>query len=262
MDGIHNFNTAALDHFQCHAGHPSARPKLMGVVGDAGRATTSYLIPSVLAAGGFPTGILGSLGAFDGSQWAAVPARRGTGAFALWIANVTANHCSHAVIEHCDRTILGDQLGGFALDLACFSDLGPGCFDSWTRRKQIGAILDCLAPEGFAIVNADDPAAEWLLEQIDGPVLTVGMRRAAEITATVVERWPGEQTFLLSTESETIPVRTRLLGDENVINCLLAAAVGTVYGIDLPAIVRGLEAIERMPDDAEIVEQTMFNRAA
>ena len=35
-----------------------------------------------------------------------------------------------------------------------------------------------------------------------------------------------------------------MIGRHHVYNCLTAAAVGLAYGIDLPTVVRGLEAVQ------------------
>ena len=265
MDSVHKPSRTALKHFcQSPSGPWNAYPKMIGVTG-AGRTTTSYLIPSALAAGGYPTGVYGCLGAFDGRRWAiASPWRDHGGRFAKWMASLTANGCSHGVIEHCATGVYSNELTEFSLDIACITDLDPAgsraSRDDWSADAR--QLLDRLAPEGFAIINADDEAADDLLAEISGPVITVGVKRPAEITATIIERYPSEQTFLLSAENETIAVRTRLCGDENLTCCLLAAAVGSVYGIELSAIVRGLEAIEQMPDNADAWNQTAGNRAA
>ena len=104
------------------------------------------------------------------------------------------------------------------------------------------------------MINADDPAAAGFLHLLEGPVLTVAVRRAAEITGQLIERFPSEQTFLLRAGSETMPVRTRMIGDHHVYNCLVAAAVGLAYGIDLTTVVRGLQSIEHVPGRLERIE--------
>jgi len=45
-----------------------------------------------------------------------------------------------------------------------------------------------------------------------------------------------------------------MIGDHHVANCLAAAAVGLVFGGELTAIARGLEAIERVPNRLDRVE--------
>ena len=76
--------------------------------------------------------------------------------------------------------------------------------------------------------------AAGYLRQIDGPALTVGIDSPAEIMGTPIEQFPSEQTFLITAGSDTVPVRTQMIGRHHIYNCLKAAAVGLAYGIELP----------------------------
>ena len=69
-----------------------------------------------------------------------------------------------------------------------------------------------------------------------------------------VEQFPSEQTFLLTAGSETVPVRTHMIGTHHIYNCLTATAVGLTYGIDLSTVVRGLEAVDYVPGRLQRVE--------
>ena len=51
-----------------------------------------------------------------------------------------------------------------------------------------------------------------------------------------------------------MPVRTRVIGDAHVYNCLMAAAVGLIYGVKLTDIVRGLERLEKIPGRMERID--------
>jgi UDP-N-acetylmuramoyl-L-alanyl-D-glutamate--2,6-diaminopimelate ligase len=126
-----------------------------------------------------------------------------------------------------------------------------GSVRNYRRAKQ--RLFDCLSPDGFAVINADDPGSRSLLSTLDHPVMTVGMDNPAELTATVVERHNSEQTFLLEAGCETVPVRTRNIGDDFVRACLMAAAVGLASGIDLETVVRGLEAVDQIPGRMEFI---------
>ncbi|HEX4148235.1 MAG TPA: UDP-N-acetylmuramyl-tripeptide synthetase, partial [Pirellulales bacterium] len=121
-------------------------------------------------------------------------------------------------------------------------------------RRAKGRLFEHLAPEGFAIVNGDDRVARKYLDRVDGPCLTIGLDEPAEISATPLEQSRSEQTFLLSIGDEATAVRTPLVGRHNIYNCLMAAAVGFTYGIDTRTIVRGLEAVDRMPGRLERLE--------
>ena len=45
-----------------------------------------------------------------------------------------------------------------------------------------------------------------------------------------------------------------MIGDHHVANCLVAAAVGLIYGIDLADVARGLEQVEQVPGRMERLE--------
>ncbi len=85
-------------------------------------------------------------------------------------------------------------------------------------------------------------------------MLTVGIHKPANVTAQILQRAKSEQTFLLTAGEMTVAVRTAMIGDHHVQNCLLATAVGLAEGIDLPTIVRGLENVTRVPGRLERIE--------
>ena len=82
----------------------------------------------------------------------------------------------------------------------------------------------------------------------------MGIESPAEITAVPVEQCISEQTFLLTAGSETVPVRTQMIGTHHIYNCLAAAAVGLAYGIELTTVVRGLESVGHVPGRLERIE--------
>ncbi|MCE9604102.1 MAG: UDP-N-acetylmuramyl-tripeptide synthetase [Planctomycetia bacterium] len=252
-------DTAAAYGLICQAlaGNPSRNLKTIGVAGSFGKTTTGYLIGSVLNASGITTGMLGSLGYCDGreisdARWTTPPQH----VAAAWLARMVDNGCTHAVAELSGRGLRQSHMAGVAFDALCVTNLRSEHEDSSSAecRTMTSRMLEHLTPEGLLVVNVDDPGAAALAERHAGPMLTVGMNLAAEISANVVERHRSEQTFLLSFGREVVPVRTPLIGDHNVANCLLAAAIGTAYGIAPTKIVRGLEEVRELPGRLERIE--------
>lgn len=245
----------------CHglAGDPSRRLKVVGVTGTNGKTTTTYLIASVLAAAGHRSGVLGTLGCFDGEEFLSGQLTTPSPAeLASRLARMVGRDCSHAAMEVSSHALDQSRVAGTVFDTVCVTnvrrdhlDYHPSVLD---YRRAKSKLFGYLRPEGLAVLNADDPASNAYLPQIDGPVLTVGVRSAAEITGTLVEQFASEQTFLLTAGSETMPVHTRMIGLHHVYNCLSAAAVGLAYGIDLATVVRGLEAVEHLPGRLERIE--------
>lgn len=86
-----------------------------------------------------------------------------------------------------------------------------------------------------------------ILAEHDGPALTYGMHHPADLSATVVEHHVNEQVFLLTVGDESAAVRTRVVGETHVQNCLAAATIAKVYGVSLGAIVKGIEQVTVVP---------------
>jgi len=174
------------------------------------------------------------------------------------LARMVAAGCSHSVMEVSSHALCQGRVAGVQFDSAIVTNVRRDHLDyhgSVENYRQAKArVFELLAPQGLAVINADDPASVQYLTRIDGPVLTVGIERPAEITATVVEQYASEQTFLLTAGSDTLAVRTAMIGRHHVYNCLAAAALGLGQGIDLATIVRGLEAIQYVPGRMQRME--------
>ncbi len=245
----------------CHtlAGNPSKRLKVIGITGTSGKTTTSYLISGILAAAGHSAGVLGTLVYYDGVDVEPAPLTTPPApALATWLARMEYNGCTHAIIEASSHALAQDRLAGMHLDIACVCNARHDHLDFHGSEEDYHAakarIFDYLRPEGIAVVNADDRGSAAMVDLIEGPGLTVAVDSEAEVTATIIEQCSSEQLFLLHTDCETVPVRTRLVGTHNVYNCLMAAAVGISYGVDLQTIARGLEAVDRVPGRLERLE--------
>ncbi|MCU0962282.1 MAG: UDP-N-acetylmuramoyl-L-alanyl-D-glutamate--2,6-diaminopimelate ligase [Pirellulaceae bacterium] len=241
------------------AGQPDQSLHLVGVTGSHGKTTTAVLLASVLQAAQQSVGMTCSLGYCDGQE--TEPADDTTPpshTLARWLARMVTAGCSHAVVEVSSEALATRRLAGVSLDAAVLTNVRRehlqlhGNVANYRRAKQ--RLFAHLKPGGFAVANADDAASLEIVQSLHAPLITVGIRHAAQVQAQVIERLPSEQTFLMTAGQECIPVRTRTIGDPFVYACLSAAAVGLVMGWDLATVVRGLEAVDRVPGRLERLE--------
>ena len=240
-------------------GNPSDAMHLVGITGTNGKTTTGLLIASVLRTAGMKTGFTGSLVHSDSAE--SMPAQRTTPTppeMANWLFRMADHGCTHAVIEASSRALAQRRTAGLNFDAALITNIRRDHADYHgsvsNYRKAKARLLSQLRPGGFAVLNADDAGSQALMAKLDCPAITFGIQQSAEVMGSIIERCPSEQTFLLTAGNEAVPVRTRMIGDHHLANCLAAAAVGLVYGADLTVIARGLEAIERLPNRLDRVE--------
>jgi UDP-N-acetylmuramoyl-L-alanyl-D-glutamate--2,6-diaminopimelate ligase len=244
---------------QALAGHPCRQLRTIGITGTAGKTVTAMLLASIFEKAGEAVGVLSSIGYSDSlTQTAPRQATPTTGQLADWLGRMATAGCDSAVIELSSRALAERRAAGLELDAAVLTNIGRDHLDlhntpqAYRRAKR--RMFSLLKAGGVAVVNADDHRCRNLLPAISAACLTYGLYAEADITATVVERHRSEQTFVLSAGGESVPVRSRMIGDHHVSNCLAAAAVGLSCGLDLTTIVQGLEAIDHVPGRLERLE--------
>lgn len=226
--------------------------KIVGVAGETGKTSTAYLLASVLENADQRVGIMGSLGCCDGRDVELNrPSRYRSIDLLWWLLRMSWNGCTHAILELGESVLAAPAVRGVEFDVVCVTNrrLGQSRKSDTTR-----AVLDQLSFHGVAVLNADDDGAAALADDTGAATITVGVREHAEITATCIEKLVSEQTFLLNIGSDSTVVRVPLPGEHNLSNCLVAAAVGTVYGINLADLARGLESVRSMPGRLERIE--------
>jgi UDP-N-acetylmuramoyl-L-alanyl-D-glutamate--2,6-diaminopimelate ligase len=244
---------------QALAGNPSRQLKTIGVTGTAGKTVTAMLIASVFEAAGETAGVMSSMGHSDSVvQRAATSSTPTAPEFASWLARMAKAGCEAGVIEVSSRALAEHRASGMELDAAVLTNIQSEHLDEHNSARAYQQIkrriFKLLKTGGVAVVNADDHRCRNLVGELSAPCLTYALHAEADVTAQVLERCPSEQTFLLTAGSDSAPVRTRMIGDHHVSNCLAAAAVGLSLGIDWQAIIRGIEAVERVPCRMERLE--------
>lgn len=235
---------------------PSREMNMVGITGTSGKTMTAFLTAAVFGAAHENVGLLNSLGCFDGidassSTITSLPPKRTSS----WLSRMYQNDCSCAVMEVSSRALAQSRLDGIEFQTICLTNVMRdhidfhGSIDNYRKAKM--RIFEYLTRDGVAILNADDPIASEVTRWLKIPTITYGMHEEANVTAMVLEQVLSEQTILLSAGSETLPLRTRIVGNHFIYNCLAAAAIGLRCGYDLAQIVRGLESVDLIPGRME-----------
>ena len=244
---------------QALAGVPSRRAATIGVSGTDGKTVTSHLIHSVLRQAGVSAGLASSIQTgWNDYVDTNSPEQLNSPSLAALLANMVMNDCTHAIVEAPNDSLAQHAFSGIELDIAVLTNIRRDHLTYHTTPQNYHRVktrmLEYLKPNGFAVLNADDPTTNKLLDEVDVPALTIGIHQAAEIKAKMIDRYRGEQTFVIQAGNQTIPIRTKMIGKHHIYNCLTATAVALGMGIDLQTIARGLENVEQVPGRMERIE--------
>ncbi len=121
-------------------------------------------------------------------------------------------------------------------DLAVVTTVAPVHLEFFGSLAEIARakyeIIETLPPGGVAVLNADDDYVCQFGRDFKGKVVTFGIKRSADVTATKVRLNGAEgSTFELVVGSVGEPVTFPLVGEHNIYNALAAAAAAMERGI-------------------------------
>lgn len=117
---------------------------------------------------------------------------------------------------------------------------GLGSLTNVARAKA--ELVEALGPDKTAILNLDDAMFSELVTHCRCRVLTFGTSKDADIRAENPRLSNGRVSFDLITDRGSAPVTLNTPGLFMVHNALAAAGAGTVAGLGLDLIIKGLEA--------------------
>ncbi|GAB4119136.1 MAG: UDP-N-acetylmuramate--L-alanine ligase [Sideroxydans sp.] len=210
----------------------------IAVAGTHGKTTTTSLVTSVLAKGGFdPTFVIGGRLNSSGAN-----ARLGTGEFIVAEADESDASFLYlppilAVVTNIDA----DHMETYGHD---FNKLKQAFVDFIERLPFYGRAMLCI----------DDANVREILPRISKPVTTYGISEAAQIRAVNVRHEGGKMRFtaqcrhdekcLFDGKPLDLDITLNLAGEHNVLNALAAIAVGLEVGVAPSAIVAALNEFE------------------
>jgi UDP-N-acetylmuramoyl-L-alanyl-D-glutamate--2,6-diaminopimelate ligase len=248
---------------QALVGDPSESLITLGVTGTAGRTVTALLLRAVFEAAGGRFGLISRLGWSDGRAEHPVGAGvSGPGAegLAAMLARMVEAGCAGAVVELGPDALERRRVEGVAFDAAAVTDLGgPPALgpEALTARRNASArLVKRVAPGGAAVVNADEPACEILgAVNLDARRVTFGLSGPADVSARVERLDRSGSRFVLRGFDREARVALRLPGERAVAHALAAAAVAHARGLDVGAVVAGLESVAEVPGRLEPVDE-------
>jgi UDP-N-acetylmuramoyl-tripeptide--D-alanyl-D-alanine ligase len=208
---------------------------VVGVTGSSGKTSTKDLLAAVLAPLGATVAPPGSFNNELGLPWTALRADAATRHLVLEFSARGPGHIARLAAAVPPRIGLVLNVGR--------AHVGEFGSVAGTAAAK-GELVEALAPEGTAVLNADDPLVAAMAARTSARVVTFG-RGAADVRAEDVVLDGGRARFTLVTRTGgRAPVALRLVGEHQVSNALGAAAVALELGGTPEGVAAALSAAE------------------
>ncbi len=244
-------------------GNPASELLLLGVTGTNGKTTTTMLLESILRAGRYRTGLIGTIETRVGDDRR--PGVRTTPEsldLHRLFAEMVAEGVKAVAMEVTSHALALHRVEGIHFEVASFTNLSQDHLDFHTGMEDyFAAKKELFTPQrsARATINIDDPYGRRLMDESGVPAISFGVAPDAAVRAEKIAAGTTRTDLVVAVEhtelpSSRIPISTGLVGLFNVSNCLAAVATGLACGIDPDAVAAGIENLRTVPGRFESVD--------
>jgi UDP-N-acetylmuramoyl-L-alanyl-D-glutamate--2,6-diaminopimelate ligase len=241
---------------------PDERLSLTGITGTNGKTTTSYLIDSVLRAGGKITAMIGTIEYhLAGRVLKAVNTTPESLDLLRLFADLESAGGTHVTMEVSSHALALGRVYGLNFHTAIFTNLTRdhldfhGDMENYFVAKQL--LFDGAggAPPQYAVLNRDDEWSRRIKVNPKTEVLWYGLGPEAGLRPRHISSGFSGLRFDLQFGKLRFPVESPLIGKINVYNILAACAAGLSYGLAPEVIARGIADLKAVPGRFERVDE-------
>ena len=200
----------------------------IAVAGTHGKTTTTSLVASLLAEGGFdPTFVIGGKLNSAGTH-----ARLGEGEYL--VAEADESDASFLYLQPVMAIVTNIGADHMSTYDGNFNQL----------KQTFVEFLHHLPFYGLAVMCVDDPVVREILPEVTKPILTYGIDEEADFRAVNVVQKGFRTSFDLQSKSGTESFTLNMPGLHNVRNALAAIAIASEVGANIADIRRALDEFE------------------
>lgn len=243
--------------------HPERKLKTIGITGTNGKTTTAFLTESLLNADARTTLLVGTIEYHvAGEKWTSSHTTPESRDLFELMAEGVKRGATELVTEVSSHALQQGRVIGVGFDVAVFTNLTRDHLDYHHTMEEYFAAKRLLvdgsvypAPR-VAIVNAQDEfsrrfqrAAAVAGAQVWTYGIDCGDWRAEDVRLT-----PSGAEFVLHSPAGTAALRSRLVGQVNVLNLLAALAASSARGVAFETLMAAVPALMPVPGRFQSVD--------
>jgi UDP-N-acetylmuramoyl-L-alanyl-D-glutamate--2,6-diaminopimelate ligase len=236
-------------------GTPTRALSLVGITGTNGKTTTSWLVERALTGAGQKPARLGTVGfAFGGESVDSALTTPEADDISRYAARTRDAGGTHFVMEVSSHALSLDRVSALHFAVAAFSNLTQDHLDFHGSLSAYGEtkarLFTDLLPEA-SVVNVDDLFGAKLAQRAHGKRLRVSKRSGADVCPKQVSVDAQGIRGVFHTPSGEVLLESRLVGEHNLENLLLALGILQALNVDLKAAASALGEAPQVPGRLE-----------
>lgn len=266
-------------------GHPEQEMKLIGITGTNGKTTTSYILESMVKAGGGNPGVIGTISYRYGGREEEAPFTTPEPIMLYrMMREMVDQKVDHLIMEVSSHALVQKRLFGIKFDLAVFTNLSHEHLDFHIDmyhyfEAKSRLFSEYLKNDGVAVVmlseikESNETDIGWGDKLVDdlfatgrfrkyndsgeekgNLLLTCGVKRGDIYVESAVVSLDGTRAEIVGL-GDDVNFESRLVGDFNLLNMATAMGVGKVLGLSDRQMARGFGETETVPGRLERVRE-------
>jgi UDP-N-acetylmuramoyl-L-alanyl-D-glutamate--2,6-diaminopimelate ligase len=228
--------------------HPSRKLRMVGITGTNGKTTTAYLIRSVLESSGATAGLIGTVEyLLNKTSLTATHTTPESLELQELLASMVSAGCTSVSMEVSSHALHQRRVEGIDFAAAVFTNLTQdhldyhGSMEEYFRAKKL--LFESLSDTAPAVVNADDPWGQALLEELPRPAVSFGYLSGSTVTIDNAVSSLEGTSVTVTVDGAKLQLRSPLVGEFNVHNIVAAFSLGYALGIPSDKVLKGIERI-------------------
>lgn len=239
--------------------YPSEKMYVYSITGTNGKSTTMKTVRNILERFGVKSGYIGTISVeYNDHKFAPSLTTPDIVELQSYLRDMVDEGIEEVCLEISSQGLALRRVESIDFDCASFTNLSHDHLDyhktmeNYFEAKKM--LFDNLKPEGFNVINADDPYGQRLLAQDYNNVVTYGIDTPATYMAKDIILHDKSTEFTLIYDGKEYPVVTSFVAKFNVYNMLGVIAILHMRGYDLERIIPELKDIEHVDGRQTIVE--------
>ncbi len=244
-------------------GKPTHQLRLIGVTGTNGKTTTVTLLHELMVALGIKSGLISTVECRIASV--VIPATHTTPdpvSLNALLADMASDGCDYVFMEVSSHAIDQQRISGLRFEGGVFTNITHdhldyhGNFKHYLDTKK--KFFDGLGARAFALVNADDPRGEVMVQNTVAKVSKYSLHKMAEFKAKIL----SNHLEGLHLRLDDVEMISRLVGDFNAYNILAVYSCAILLVLNRQEVITALSGLPPVEGRFDLIRHPRSGKSA